>query len=149
MTHPPISELIPHAGAMILLDRVLDIGPEHVTAEVTIRPEALFCDGEKVGGWVGIEYMAQAIAALSGWSARQQMLPVRIGFLVGTRQYTSHKPWFYIGQTLQVHVRREIDGDNGVSAVACRITAPDGQIHAEATLTVFQPDNLDDFLEKA
>ena len=147
MNLPAIAELIPHAGPMILLDRVLEVGAEHLSAEVTIRPSALFCDGQRVGGWVGIEYMAQAIAALAGWTARQNKLPVRIGFLVGTRQYRSHTPWFRVGETLHIHVQREIDGDNGVSAVACRITTTDGQLHAEATLTVFQPDNLEEFLK--
>jgi predicted hotdog family 3-hydroxylacyl-ACP dehydratase len=149
MNYPPIAELIPHAGPMILLDRVLDADLEHLTAEVSIRPDALFCDGQRVGGWVGIEYMAQAIGALAGWTARQNNDPIRIGFLVGTRQYRSHTPWFVVGETLHISVNREIDGDNGVSAVTCRITAPDGYLHAEATLTVFQPDNLEDFLEKS
>ncbi len=149
MNYPPIAELIPHAGPMMLLDRVINIGQDSLSTEVTIRPEALFCDGEKVGAWVGIEYMAQTIAALSGWSAYQLKQPVRIGFLLGTRQYVSHTPWFKVGQTLQIHAQREIDGNNGVSAVACRIMAPDGQLHAQAMLTVFQPDSLDDFLEKS
>ena len=147
MNLPPISELLPHTAPMILLDRVLDVGPETLQSEVTIRSNAPFCDGERVGGWVGIEYMAQTVAALAGWTARQRNLPVRIGFLVGTRQYTSHTPWFRVGDVLRIQVKREIENDNGVSAVHCRITGPDGELHAEAMLTVFQPDNLEDFLQ--
>lgn len=149
MIYPPIAELLPHKAPMILLDRVLDIEGENLTAEVTIRPDALFCDGRRVGGWVGIEYMAQAIGALAGWLARQKGLPPRLGFLVGTRRYTSQTPWFTVGQTLHIHIQREIAAENGVSAVACRIVSPDGQLHAEAMLTVFQPDNLQDFLAQS
>ena len=147
MTLPPIASLIPHAGPMILLDRVLEVDAQQLTAEVVIRTDALFCEQNRVGGWVGIEYMAQAIAALAGWNAKQKNEPVRIGFLVGTRQYTSHTPWFRVGETLHIHIQREIDSDNGVSAVSCRITAPDGLLHASAMLTVFQPDNLEEFLK--
>lgn len=147
MTLPPIAELVPHKAPMVLLDRVLQAGPDQLSAEVTLRPDSPFCDGQRVGGWVGIEYMAQTVAALAGWTARQVNDPVRIGFLLGTRKYTSHTPWFHVGETLHIHIQREIDGDNGVSAVACRITAPDGRLHAEATLTVYQPDNLEEFLK--
>ncbi len=147
MNLPPISELLPHTAPMILLDRVLHVGPETLQSEVTIRSNAPFCDGERVGGWVGIEYMAQTVAALAGWTAQQRNLSVRIGFLVGTRQYTSHTPWFRVGDVLRIQVKREIENDNGVSAVHCQITSPDGELHAEAMLTVFQPDNLEDFLQ--
>ncbi len=147
MNYPPISELVPHSGAMLLLDRVLDIGTETLSAEVTIRTDAMFCDGQRVGGWVGIEYMAQSTAALAGWLAEINNRPLCLGFLVGTRKYTSHTPWFIVGQTLQIHVRREIDGENGVSAVVCRLTDPDGYLHAEAMLTVFQPENIEEFLK--
>lgn len=149
MNYPLISELLPHKPPMILLDRVLHIEGENLLAEVTIRPDSMFCDEMRVGGWVGIEYMAQAIGALSGWLAKQQNLPIRLGFLVGTRRYTSHTPWFRVGQTLHIHVQREIAAENGVSAVACRITEPDAQLHAEAMLTVFQPDNIQDFLAQS
>ncbi|MDR3410182.1 MAG: hotdog family protein [Formivibrio sp.] len=147
MILPPIAELIPHTAPMILLDRVISASPEQLTAEVTIRPDSPFCDGQRVGGWVGIEYMAQTIAALAGWTARQKNDPVRLGFLVGTRQYRSQTPWFQVGDILHVSVHREIDGDNGVSAVVCHINSPEGLLHAAATITVFQPDNLEEFLK--
>ena len=89
-----IEELVPHTGPMCLLDRVIDAGDEHLVAEVTIRADDLFADGGAVGAWVGIEYMAQAVAAWAGWRARVQGGAPKIGLLLGTRDYRSlpHRP---------------------------------------------------------
>lgn len=147
MKIPPIAELVPHAAPMLLLDRALETGEDRFVSEVTIRADALFCDGEKVGAWVGIEYMAQTIAAMAGWRAKLNGWPVKIGFLLGTRKYISHVSDFRIGDCLHIEAVREVEADSGIGAVHCRIFSQDGRLLAEAMLTVFQPDNLQEFLQ--
>ena len=87
MGMPDIRSLVPHAGAMLLLDRVVSADADNLLAEVRIRSDSLFCNGDGVGVWVGIEYMAQAIAAWAGYIARSRGEPVKLGFLLGTRRY--------------------------------------------------------------
>ena len=68
-TFPDIRMLVPHDGQMVFLDRVLATGSDSLCAEVAIGPDSVFFDGAGVGSWVGIEYMAQAIAAHAGYGA--------------------------------------------------------------------------------
>lgn len=140
-----IRELVPHSGAMVLLDRVVEVDEESLCAEVTIRAETMFCGPDGVGAWVGIEYMAQAIAAHAGRAARLRGDRVKIGFLLGTRRYECLRPAFTVGSVLRVKVRREIQSDEGLAAFECSIDAENERI-ARATLTVFQPANIDEFL---
>ena len=146
MTLPDLRTLLPHSGPMVLLDRVLSADTENLFAEVTIHAASVFCDGAGVGAWVGIEYMAQAIAAHAGFLARQRGEPVKVGFLLGARRYEARRDAFAIGSTLQVHVHRALQGENGLGAFDCRIDDA-GLTIATAMVTVFQPDNVNQFLK--
>ena len=70
MEMPDIRTLVPHAGPMVLLDRVISADDENLCAEVRIRADSLFCVAGEVGAWAGLEYMAQAIGAYAGYTAR-------------------------------------------------------------------------------
>lgn len=150
MTLPDIRTLVPHEGTMSLLGHLLAVDEETLSAEVAIGARTLFCDGREVGAWVGVEYMAQAVAAHAGHAARQRGEPVKVGFLLGTRRYEARVSAFAVGTVLKVHVRRELLGENGLGAFACRIEdAASGQELATATITVFQPANVDEFLQRS
>lgn len=142
---PPITELVPHAGAMCLLDRVLSAEGERLSAEVVVPADGLFSQDEGVGAWVGIEYMAQAVAAWAGWQARQQGEPPRIGLLLGTRRYRCGVARFAAGQRLQVDIERGYQADNGLGQFDCRIHAGGAEL-ASAQLTVFGPEDPGAFL---
>jgi predicted hotdog family 3-hydroxylacyl-ACP dehydratase len=143
---PDIGSLLPHDGPMVLLDRLLSVDEESLCAEVGIRPDSMFCDDNGVGGWVGVEYMAQAVAAHAGHAARLRGEAVKIGFLLGSRRYQCSRPVFAIGSVLRIHVRCVLFGENGLGSFECRIDDRDGQA-ACATITVFQPANVKEFLE--
>ena len=146
MDFPDVRLLVPHAGSMVLLDRVISADAENLCAEVHIRPDSLFCAAEGVGAWIGIEYMAQAIAAFAGYTAGLRGEPVKVGFLLGSRRYECSRPSFALGSVLQVHVQRMLQDENGLGAFACHISDGNAQL-ATATVTVFQPANTDDFLK--
>lgn len=142
---PSIRELVPHAGPMCLLDRVLAVEGETLSAEVVVPADGLFSRDGGVGAWVGIEYMAQAVAAWAGWQARQLGEKPRIGLLLGTRRYRCSVARFAAGQRLQVEIARGYQADNGLGQFECRIHA-DGEELASATLTVFGPKDPTAFL---
>lgn len=154
---PDIRELVPHAGQMVLLERVLHADHERLCAEVRIGPDSLFYADGAVGAWVGIEYMAQAIAAWAGFCARGRGEAVQVGFLLGARRYEADVPAFADGSVLHVHAQCVMQGESGLGAFDCRIDAAGvgaagvgaagGVTLARATVTVFQPKSVNDFLD--
>lgn len=150
MTMPDIRTLVPHSGTMVLLDALLSADTERACAEVTITPATLFVDGAGVGSWVGVEYMAQAIAAYAGYNALARGEPVSVGFLLGSRRYTAHVPVFALGAVLHVKVQRELQGENGLGAFSCEIAdGASGASLASASMTVFQPNDVNEFLQRS
>jgi predicted hotdog family 3-hydroxylacyl-ACP dehydratase len=147
---PPVRSLVPHQGEMVFLDRVVEASEQTLCAEVSIAQHSVFFDGAQVGSWVGIEYMAQAIAAHAGFMALQRGEAVRVGFLLGSRRYQCSVPAFALGSVLHVRIQHAMQGDNGLAAFECRIDdAASGAVLAHATITVFEPDNVNVFLQRS
>jgi 3-oxoacyl-[acyl-carrier-protein] synthase-1 len=144
-----IAELVPHAEPMILLDRVSDWTPDTLTAEVTLHANSPFCQTvdqqQNVPAYVGIEYMAQAIAAHGGICERQKNAAVQIGLLVGSRRYSCTVDAFPLAKLLCVHIRASIRSDAGLCVFDCTIKHGN-KLLASASLNVFQPINAEKFL---
>lgn len=136
----PIEALVAHAGRMSLLERIVSADASGMTCELTVREDDLFCVDGSVGGWVGIEYMAQTVAAWAGWRGRQHDDAPRVGFLLGARRYESHRARFGVGETLRISVRQLFQAENGLGQFDCAIEI-DGAEVARAALTVFQPED--------
>ena len=141
-----IEDVVPHQGPMCLLQRVLQWDEDSIVAELVVPHAGLFVEEGGVPAWVGIEYMAQAIAAWAGCRARRDGHPPGIGFLLGSRRYTCTQPSFPAGIRLQVRARCELMGDNGLGMFACVIEA-DGVQWAAASVSVFQPADAMAYLE--
>jgi predicted hotdog family 3-hydroxylacyl-ACP dehydratase len=147
---PPVSEVVPHAGAMRLIDELVEADGEHCVARATVRATQLFVDDAGMPGWVGIEYMAQTIAAWAGVRERAAGRPPGLGFLLGSRRYACTAPAFPVGSVLDIHVRCALKGETGLGAFDCRILdAANGAELANATITVFQPENVEEFLQRS
>jgi predicted hotdog family 3-hydroxylacyl-ACP dehydratase len=145
MTMRPIGEVLPHAGAMILLDRIERYDAESIVCLRRIEPGQLFVDADgMLPAWAGIELMAQTVAAWSGCQARDAGQPVRLGFLLGTRLFQCNANGFPVGSELRIEAVRSFHDEDGMGAFACRIEA--GAIHAQARLTVFSPPDPATFL---
>lgn len=149
MELPDIRSLVPHTGAMVMLDRVISFDQESLCAEVRIHADSLFAGADGVGGWVGIEYMAQAIAAHAGYAARLRGEPVKIGFLLGSRRYECHRSTFALHSVLRIHVLRVLQAENGLASFECRIEDVEKNILATATITVFEPADAKNFLKES
>ncbi len=140
-----VERLVPHRGGMLWLERIVACDDEGAVAEAVVRDDHPFLDGGGVPAWVGIEYMAQCIAAWAGGRALARGKPVSPGFLLGTRRYDCQRPMLAIGTRLRVEARRELMGDNGLGLFACRILDGDEQI-AVANVSVFEPPDPDAYL---
>ena len=133
-----VEELVPHSGRMVLLNRVIEFDEENMVAEVIVRDDGLFGNNNTVPAWLGIEYMAQTIAALGGMKRRLAGRALNLGFLLGTRRYDCNVDTFAVGSVLTVSVQRLVE-DQGLGVFDCRITAEG--ISASAKLNVYQPDS--------
>ena len=143
----PLAELLPHAGDMILLDRILSFDEEQIHTRLTVKPDGLFNlpDGS-LPAWVGIELMAQSVAAFAGCHARLKGKPVELGFLLGTRKFECNVEAFPAGSELTIHGLRSLEDDNGMGVFECHINAPG--IEASARLNVFRPPQPSQYLEQ-
>jgi predicted hotdog family 3-hydroxylacyl-ACP dehydratase len=140
-----IEQVIPHRGAMRLIDRLLDWDTDCAVAELTVPPDGPFHEADGVPAWVGIEYMAQTIAAWEGCQARGAA--PEIGFLLGSRRYVAETGHFVAGSVLQVRAQCELFGDNGLGMFACRILEGERTL-ASANVSVFQPADVQAYLDK-
>ncbi|MEG0247184.1 MAG: hotdog family protein [Pseudomonas sp.] len=144
----PLAELLPHAGDMILLDQVESFDEEQIHTRLTVRPGGLFnrADGS-LPAWVGVELMAQSVAAYAGCRAREQGQPVELGFLLGTRKFECNVEHFPAGAQLRIHAHRSLEDDNGMGVFECNLHGPG--IHAMARLNVFRPPQSASYLAEA
>lgn len=141
-----VSDLVPHSGKMSLLTRIVAYDADSLTAEVDIHTESLFITEQGVPAYIGIEYMAQAVAAYAGRKQKAAGGEPKLGFLLGTRRYSTNVEWFPKGRTLTVHVLSDMIADNGLHVFQATIEA--GDISASANLNVFQPDDPNQFLKE-
>jgi len=144
----PIASLLPHAGDMILIDEVLDFGDEDIRTRLTVRPGGLFNEADgSLPAWVGVELMAQSVAAYAGCQARARGEPVELGFLLGTRQYQCDVASFPAGAQITLHAIRTLQDDNGMGVFECHLEGPG--IKALARLTVFRPPEVASYLQES
>jgi predicted hotdog family 3-hydroxylacyl-ACP dehydratase len=124
---------------------LVDVGETHAVAEVVVAADGLFVRDGRVPGWVGIEYMAQTIAAWSGARHRREGNAPRLGMLLGTRRYDAHGIDFAVGDVARVEVHQEFVGANGLGVFDCRILVG-GAAVASARLNIYEPGHNADFL---
>lgn len=146
MNTQSIDACIPHRGAMRLIDRLVEHDADSVVVETRVPFDGLFLEAAGMPAWVGIEYMAQAIAAWAGVQARARGEAPKLGFLLGTRRYTCARGHFAHGLVLRIEARREVMGDNGLGVFACRIFDR-GEELATALVSVFEPADAGIFLQ--
>jgi predicted hotdog family 3-hydroxylacyl-ACP dehydratase len=147
VNHWPLSELLPHAGEMLLVDELVSCTIDDVHVRVRIRPDTLFSNADgSLPAWVGIELMAQCVASYAGYHSRVNDRPVEMGFLLGTRRFECNVESFPAGSELDIFGHRSLQDDTGMGMFECRISAPG--IQAEARLNVFRPLDASRYLQE-
>lgn len=132
----PVVDLLPHGPEMTIIDRLISFTGNGSVAVVAVTPESKFFAGTGVPAWVGIEYMAQTIAAHAGFEARLRGEPPAIGFLLGTRLYECAVAEFPSGANLEIVVEK-LFGESGFGSFECSIAAD--EILAKAVLNTYRP----------
>ena len=146
---PHIEEVLQHRGNMLLIDRLIKFNSNAIIAEYSPRKNAWYVDQDgQMPAWIGIELMAQAIAAHVGMLKRTENLPQKNGVLVGTRRYESTNPSFAVSVLLQIEVVVIYQDISGLAAYDCSISC-EGSKLATATLKVFEPEDFQTFLQES
>jgi len=141
----PIAALLPQSQGMVLLDRVVETGEDHIVVELMVRDDGLFSSPDHtVPAWVGLEYMAQAIAAFSGYHRKCRGEEIGLGFLLGTRHYQCSVGSFPCGTRLRVRAEKIIEAANEMSVFGC--TLEGDNINASSQLNVLLPKDSTKFL---
>ncbi len=149
MTPYRLEDLLPHRTPMLLLDDIIKITDTSAQARVHITPDSAFFDASLGGvpAWVGMEYMAQTIGLWIGQRQRQASLPIKPGFLLGTRLFECEQAVFAAGTTLQVDATNVYLDNDGIGSFNCTVSTE--ALIARAQIKAFLPDNPDDFIRQA
>lgn len=132
-----LEELVPHAAPMILIDEVSPGAADQLSATVRITEQSLFFELNRgVPAYVGIEYIAQTVAATVGYRARSKGDDVGIGYLLGARNYAASVHYFPLGTTLFVQVSAEFESDD-LAAYRGKIHTADGRQLVETSITLY------------
>ncbi|WP_353147716.1 hotdog family protein [Pollutimonas bauzanensis] len=148
MNLPPVAQLIPHSGNVILIDEIVSFDKDTLVARAQIKQSGLFnqADGS-LPAWLGLEIMAQAVAAWAGCTAFSAGQPVKLGFLLGTRRYDCQVPAFVAGSDLTISVACSLQDDAGIGTFDCQLHQS-GHVVASARLNAYSPPNVDDFIQE-
>lgn len=141
---PEVAELVPHASPMLLLQRLVECGDDYVECEVQVRSDGLFDIDGRVPAWLGIEYMAQTVAAFSGLQAHRVREPIELGFLLGSRRFVTNVQDFVCGEILRVTAKRLVHGKSGMGAFECKVQGE--HVKQTATLSVYKPADITSYI---
>jgi predicted hotdog family 3-hydroxylacyl-ACP dehydratase len=149
-----IETILPHRGTMLLLDGVSACTDETLSAYASVHADAWYADADgAMPAWIGIELMAQAIAAHVALLAMRAGGQARPGVLLGSRRYEAHVPVFARGARLRIEAKELLRGEEGHGAYECSIHHDHehdqnrGSVcFAEAVIKVYQPADFQSFI---
>lgn len=136
----PVVDLLPHGSEMALIDQLLESSESRSVAAVEIRADSEFAGPAGVPCWVGLEYMAQTIAARVGFEAYLNGEEPPLGYLLGTREFVSRVPLFAIGSRLRI-IASPLLVDRGFGSFSCSIEID--TVVATAVLNTYRPERPD------
>lgn len=100
----PASDIIPHRGAMLLIDTLTASENGTGSARTTLPATCLTAgDDGVIDSLTLVELVAQTYAAVVGWEMLQAGNDFPIGYLVGVQKFTSTTP-ARAGESLTVNV---------------------------------------------
>jgi predicted hotdog family 3-hydroxylacyl-ACP dehydratase len=114
--------LVPHAEPMVFLDRLLTSDEKQTRCSVRVEAIPMFRDPRGgLPGWVGLEPMAQCIAAHGGLEARRRGHAPRIGFLLGCRRLRVDTDRLRPGVGYAVSATQVWGADEGLVSFDCEL----------------------------
>ncbi|MCF6324786.1 MAG: hypothetical protein L3J89_10785 [Gammaproteobacteria bacterium] len=141
-----VSSLLAHEGSAILIDKIISCGESDLVALVEHKKKSLYSDAQgNVPIWVGLEYMAQTIGAFAGVVSRQNNEPIRIGLLLGVRQYLALASQFTKNSPVEIKIEEIFRDETNLAMFGCEIRdCNDGHVMASAQIKAILSSNIDE-----
>jgi predicted hotdog family 3-hydroxylacyl-ACP dehydratase len=140
-----IQELIPHSGAMVLVDDIVEKKDDFISVKTLIKHDNPFLQDGKFPTFNTLEIMAQSLVVYRGLNDKGSN--TRLGFLLGARRFEIIKPNLNIGDELitKTYISEDFDG-MGVYESSVYV---DDKLVASASISVFNPsqEQLDQILK--
>ena len=137
-----VATLLPHAGEIVLLDHLREVSTDTIIAVTRARNDGLFNNTQdQVPSFIAIEYMAQAIAAWAGYRDQAAGGAIKMGLLLGTREFKANVEYMPVDTELEVKVQSIMEMENGL-AVFDGWVAGHG-VEISARLSVLSVDSLE------
>jgi predicted hotdog family 3-hydroxylacyl-ACP dehydratase len=140
--------LVPHKGKMLLLSRIIDYDLEKRTlkSEYDIEPSCIFYDSDLGGvpSWVGFEFMAQSISALSGFTSKMKGEPPKVGVIMSVSNIDIFYP--VIVSKAVIEIAEEVQLDK-IFTFNCSVYSGD-TLSAKGQLTVMDIDNVETLIKR-
>lgn len=134
----PAARFVRHRDSMLLLDRLLEMSPEHAVCSWRV-PDShpIFGASEEIPGYVAIECMAQCVAVHAGAMAALKNQGPPLGLLLGTRQFSATQTHLDRGSDFLVKCRELLRDTQGMASFECEIRKHDFVV-AKSRLAVFE-----------
>lgn len=101
--------IIPHRGRMLLLDKIREYSTKesYIEAEYGITEDCLFYDSAAAGvpAWVGFEFIAQAVSALTGIGYRERGEEPKVGFILSVSHVLIGLSFFKAGSIIAIKAK--------------------------------------------
>ena len=149
MSKYAIEQVVPHDHPMILVEQLLDYSSSSASCSIEIKPDSNFYNHDKssVPAYVGLEYLAQSIAAYANALKLEEGGEVSLGFLVSARNFKTKVSEFTLGMQLVTSVTKLFKEDNGLSVFDCSIQCGQ-EILVEAKINVYEPEDPSLYLKE-
>ncbi|CZE49326.1 hypothetical protein [Campylobacter geochelonis] len=133
-----IDTLLPHSNDMIMIDEIVEISPEQITAKRLIKEGDVYVSDAKLAGFAMLELMAQTIGAYAGYYAKTNGAKPTLGFLIGSRKFDILKDGIEVGVCVHIKAVCSIQDESGFGVWDGEIY-DQKQIYATAKLSVLSP----------
>lgn len=122
---------LPHKGKMFLLSRVIqhDSINHTITAEYDITDKCIFYEAaaDGVPSWVGFEFLAQSISALTGITNTEMGNPPLPGFILSVMEFKADVGYLKNNTTIQMKAVEDFrDEESHVYRYVCELFAEPG-----------------------
>ncbi|MEE2662697.1 MAG: hypothetical protein VX681_01150 [Myxococcota bacterium] len=132
--------LIPHAGPMCWLDRVVDHDSAHTRCSLVVRQSTPLAGARgRVPAYAALEYMAQTAAVHAALSAPRDagaVPPGRVA-LLGTRSLELARAWLEPGESLVAEAAPVAASAGGLAVFAASVSDAKGREVAHARLNLY------------
>lgn len=141
-----VAPLLPHTGAMILIDQVLDFGDDFIETTSVIKPDNILLENGVLENYSALEIMAQSIGCWAGCQSILNNQEVNIGFFIGSRKINFFCQHLVPGTPLTTKVKLSIQDQTGFGVFDVSLYHSQSQeLLINGVFNVFSPKSREDY----